>query len=295
ASGEAYFAERQRLEALTLVLERRLRNRLREELSGTYGVSVVGQTYQLSGERFRVQIGFDAAPERNMELRREMLAVLEGVREEGASEEELERVVRHQRRLLETRLESNRYWLEQMTLYTRLGLPLEGVVSPYPLSRITPEELKEAAARYLPSDAYYLFSYMPKREVMEADEARRRGGGEAGEVRLSAAGEESGPARIWHGGEVGGRGRGSGGGAEEGRARCAFRRRWNRACPLGSRIAVRSVVAPADWTGGCIASAECCGCTVCGGVGRVCVGGWGWRCGGVGRERCCWGCGGGGG
>ena len=185
ASGEAYFAERQRLEALTLVLERRLRNRLREELSGTYGVSVVGQTYELSGERFRVQIGFDAAPERNMELRREMLAVLEGVREEGASEEELERVVRHQRRLLETRLESNRYWLEQLTLYTRLGLPLERVVSPYPLSRITPEELKEAAARYLPSDAYYLFSYMPKREVMEAYEARRRGGGEAGGLRAT--------------------------------------------------------------------------------------------------------------
>ena len=185
AAGEAYFAERQRLEALTLVLERRLRNRLREELSGTYGVSVTGHTYQLSGERFRVQIGFDAAPERNMELRQEMRAILDGVRAEGASETELERVVRYQRRLLETRLQSNRYWLEQMTLHNRLGLPLDRIVSPYPASVIEPGELKEAAAKYLPSDAYYLFAYMPKREVMEAYEARRRGGGEAGGLRAT--------------------------------------------------------------------------------------------------------------
>jgi len=164
--GDEYFSERQRFETLGLILEKRLRNRLREELSGTYGVTVVSQTYRLDEERYRIQIGFDAAPERNMELRQEMLRIVDDLRENGADEIELEHTARYQHRLLETRLQNNQYWLDQITLYNRLGLPLDRIVSPYPTESVTAAALKETTNRYMPADTYYLFAYMPKREVM---------------------------------------------------------------------------------------------------------------------------------
>lgn len=52
ARGDAYLRARQSLGALSLVLERRLRERLREQLGGTHGVMVRGHTYRLYDEHF---------------------------------------------------------------------------------------------------------------------------------------------------------------------------------------------------------------------------------------------------
>lgn len=180
-SGDEYFSERQGLETLMLILERRLRNRLREELSGTYGVMITGQTYRLGDERYRIQIGFDAAPERNMELRQEMLDIIDDIRENGVAEVELERTARHQRRLLETRLQNNQYWLDQITLYNRLGLSLDRIVSPYPMTEMASADLKDMAIRYMPTDKYFLFAYMPKPDVMKEYKDKLKSKSDSGE------------------------------------------------------------------------------------------------------------------
>ncbi len=168
---EEYLRERQRLDALTLVLERRLRDRLREELGGTYGVAVQGFTYRLYDEHFRTFFGFQAAPERMTELTREMHAILNAVREQGADEAELERVARILDRRRETQLQSNRYWLDQLTLFHRLGLPLERIVVPGEGGAIDPESIRQAAEQYLPVNASIQVTQVPTEEVMA--EARR--------------------------------------------------------------------------------------------------------------------------
>ena len=159
---EAYFRERQRLGALALVLEGRLRDRLREQLGGTYGVAVDAATYRLYDEHFRMLFFFQSAPERMRELSREIQAILDSVRASGASAAELEKVVRIQRRQLEVSLQSNDYWLDQLERHARLGLPPDRIVEPYPAGAITPEELAEAAGRYLPKDAYIQLVVMPR-------------------------------------------------------------------------------------------------------------------------------------
>lgn len=159
---EAYFRERQRLGALALVLERRLRDRLREQLGGTYGVAVQARTYRLYDEHFRLLIFFQSAPERMLELTREMLAILDSVRESGATAAELETVARIQQRQLETALQKNEYWLDRLELHDRLGLPLDRIVAPYPAETLTPEELKEAAGKYLSKPGSILMVLMPR-------------------------------------------------------------------------------------------------------------------------------------
>ena len=167
---EAYLRERQRLEALTLVLQRRLRDKLREEIAGTYGVSVQGRTYRLYDERFRVMINYQAAPESAFEMGKAMMGIFDALREEGATVEELERVTAIQHRLLETALQQNDFWLNRLELHERLGLPIDRIVAPYPEGgegRLTlaPSDLKQAAQAYLPENSYIHLAFVPKRGV----------------------------------------------------------------------------------------------------------------------------------
>ena len=116
---EAYLAEQQRLATLVGVLNRRLRERMREQLGATYGVSVVHRTYPLPDEHYQVLLHFDAAPERVRELHGELTAILDSVRATGATETELAQMATIQRRLLETQLQSNDYWMSRIGLALR--------------------------------------------------------------------------------------------------------------------------------------------------------------------------------
>src|SRR5690606_25631489 len=89
---EAYLTERQRLAALTGVLTRRWRDRLREQLGATYTVTVLDRTYPLPKEHYQLLVAFDAAPDRMRAMQREVRAILDSVRQGGATESELARV-----------------------------------------------------------------------------------------------------------------------------------------------------------------------------------------------------------
>ncbi len=162
-----YLRARQELDLLLTVLQDRVRTRLREELGGTYSPQVTGYTYQLpeagqSSERYRVLGGFDAAPERMRGLWNAFAAILDSLRTNGARPDELKRAATIQRRQHETALQENTYWLNALQRYSRLGIPLEKIVAPYGTAPITPDELKLAAQRYLPSDVYIHVTEMPK-------------------------------------------------------------------------------------------------------------------------------------
>ena len=161
-----YLAERQRLSTLSGVLMRRLRTRLREELSATYGVAVLDRTYPLPEEHYQVLFAFDAAPDRMRSMQREMKRIFEAVRDSGATIEELARVEASERRQLETLLQENEYWMARIALFARLGLPFDRIVDPYEADGVTPAELAEAARRYLPDDVYISITAMPNEALM---------------------------------------------------------------------------------------------------------------------------------
>jgi zinc protease len=157
-----YLRSRQELGALAQVLNRRLRNRLREELSGTYGVGVRARSYLLPPEHYRLMFIFDAAPDRVDELDRAFMAVLDTVRKEKVPAEELHMVTRIQDQLLKTDLQDNDYWVSMIGLYHRLGIPLDKIVAPYEGHQLTPSELQAAAQRDLPENLYIHLTLLPK-------------------------------------------------------------------------------------------------------------------------------------
>jgi zinc protease len=155
-----YLRERQRLTTLNRVVNRRLRNELRERLGGTYGVGVISYLYATPEEHFRFMIQFDADPRRANALTKVMFNVLDSIRETGATEEELATIATIQRRGLETQLQSNSYWLSTIRAYDRLGIPLDRIPDPYP-SKLTAAEVSSAAQEYLPKHSYVQITYLP--------------------------------------------------------------------------------------------------------------------------------------
>jgi zinc protease len=136
--------------------------RLREELAGTYSPFIRSSTYALPDEHYRVLIAFDAAPERMRALNKELLGILDSLRTNGVTAAEATRVATVERRQLETRLQSNEYWMDAIGQYHRLGIPLDRILTPYPEREVTPAELQTAAKEYLPNDVYMHLTLMPK-------------------------------------------------------------------------------------------------------------------------------------
>ncbi|MBX6331388.1 MAG: insulinase family protein [Gemmatimonadaceae bacterium] len=157
-----YLRERQRLSALTTVLQDRLRVRLREELAGTYSPFIRSETLALPDEHYRVLIAFDAAPERMHQLNLALMKLLDTVRTKGVTAAEAARAATIQHRQLETRLQSNAYWLNAIVQYHRLGIPLDRIPSPYPEQEVAPAELQAAARQYLPDDVFLHVTMMPE-------------------------------------------------------------------------------------------------------------------------------------
>jgi zinc protease len=161
SAPDSFVTERQRMSALTMLMSRRLRNELREHLGGTYSVGVSPSLYANPQEHYQIRINFDAAPDRIDTLIDVMMQQIDSIRTHGASAEELTDIMTIQRQSQLRQLQSNRVWMQAIQQYDRLGIPFDKIVAPT-REDLTPEQLKTAAQRYLPSMAYIHMTYLPR-------------------------------------------------------------------------------------------------------------------------------------
>ncbi len=163
--GEYSREESTAISALADVLDIRLRELLREDLGGTYGVGVSGRISSRPDEEYRVSISFGSAPERAEELSAVAFEEIERIKAEGPDEETVAKVRETQRRAKETNLRENRYWLSQLASYERLGIALTEVPSYELIEGWTAEQVRQAAIRYLRTDQYAKFVLLPEQKV----------------------------------------------------------------------------------------------------------------------------------
>ena len=150
------------LRTLGDVLEIRLRERLREDMSGTYGVSVGGGVIKEPREEFRFSIDFGADPRRLDELTRAVFAELDSVKANGVTADELQKVRETQRRETEVAHRDNNWWLRALMNYDIYGWDPRLIPS-QPLSQtLTSDDLRDAARRYLDTSRYVQVSLYPE-------------------------------------------------------------------------------------------------------------------------------------
>ncbi|HEU4565389.1 MAG TPA: insulinase family protein [Gemmatimonadaceae bacterium] len=151
------------LESLAGVLRIRLRESLREGMGGTYGVSVGATPARWPKPGYQLGIGFGSSPERAEQLTQAVFAVIDSLRTQGATADEVAKVREMQHREQETGLEENGYWLSTLVFASRYGEDPHALVRTDALqARLTPALVRDAARRYLNERNYVLVRLLPQ-------------------------------------------------------------------------------------------------------------------------------------
>ena len=152
--------------ALRSLLNFRLRNSMREEAGGVYGVQVGGGlNTSLADTTVSFNFRFNVDPERLEELQSVFDREIEQLLTVPASAEELEKIREQQLAAYRENLRGNAYWLGQLGARLRAGLGLAGM---YPgsyeaiVEGLTPDALRELAQEIFGDGVRVRFVLLPE-------------------------------------------------------------------------------------------------------------------------------------
>ncbi len=156
--------ERHALASLVDVLDIRLREVLREDMGGTYGVSISQSNAREPYPNYAVHVMFGAAPERLDSLAGAVFDVIEQIKKNGPTATDLAKVKETQRRTFEKSTRENDFWAGQLIARTENNEDLKNVLS-YPalVDALTADMIKAAAVKYLRKDNYVRVSLFPEK------------------------------------------------------------------------------------------------------------------------------------
>jgi zinc protease len=155
--------EMHRARAASTLVGMRLRDILREQLGGTYGVGVnYGNTAPQKGYG-TMTVSFGSAPDRVETLQRAVLDEVTRLRTEGPSADDLQKVQEMERRELETSATQNQYWLGSLQTVHMLGWDAATIARRVERTNaLTVPILHETIKRYFPLDRYVVVTLKPE-------------------------------------------------------------------------------------------------------------------------------------
>jgi zinc protease len=155
--------ESHRLRAGTSVLQMRLRDLLREELSGTYSVGVsYADTAPYPGYG-TTTVQFGSSPENAERLTNVVLAEIDRIRREGPADADVQSVKESEKRELETAQRQNGYWLNSLQGMHMLGRDPRRILQRIERAdSLTRENIQDALRKYVSPDRYTVVTLMPE-------------------------------------------------------------------------------------------------------------------------------------
>ena len=144
------------------VLSIKLREVMREDMSGVYGVGAGGSIQRLPHQERSFSLRFGCAPARVDELVAAAFAEIDKLAKDGASDDYLAKVKQTFLRNRETELRTNRFWANWLTTATRVGDdPAMILDSDAIVARMTSANVKTAAKKLLDRKQYYQAVLLP--------------------------------------------------------------------------------------------------------------------------------------
>ena len=163
--ADAGGSEQDRRLALTAagVVRNRLRSLLREEMSGTYGVSVSYSDVQPARGYGTMTVSFGSSPENASKLTSAVFDELDRLQDGALAPADLGNEQEIERRELEVAQRQNGYWLGSLRRMRVLGRdPLLLRKRRQEIDNVTPEALQSAFRRYFPRRRYTQVVLMPE-------------------------------------------------------------------------------------------------------------------------------------
>jgi len=166
--GKATFSAKENMDmqALVKLMQITLRESLREENSGTYGVQCFGSISRVPKEEYSLDIAFGCAPENVKKLTDAAYAEIEKVRKNGCDEKNLTKIKETFRRDRETNLKENNYWSQRILTASLFNEPLmkQDEFDTY-LKNLNSDDLKRLALKYFDLNNYGYFVLVPEKET----------------------------------------------------------------------------------------------------------------------------------
>lgn len=160
-----YNAEnRLRARALTMLANIKLRESLREDKGGVYGVGCFVQPEAYPTGRFKLGISFGCDPTRADELINAAYKVIDEIKAGGANATDLNKVKETLRREFESDTKENNYWMSLIRNNTMYGENYEGYLNFLTMvEAIKGEDFKALADKYFSKNNRFVFKLMPEK------------------------------------------------------------------------------------------------------------------------------------
>jgi zinc protease len=149
--------------SLAEVLRMRFRDVLREELGGTYDVSVSQSSERDPRQEYQFTVDFGSAPERVDTLRAAVFREIERIKRDGPTPDEIEKVREIQRRGEETEVRQNGFWLNALASAARYGQDPRMILKRSELrASLNPTLIRDIARKYLNESRYVQVRLLPE-------------------------------------------------------------------------------------------------------------------------------------
>jgi zinc protease len=156
---------RNAIRGVSMVLQTRLRETLREELGGTYSVSAGASYDKIPDQEYSISINFGTDPERVEELTKVVFKEIEKLKTEGVRPKEINDFKKAEYRTFETGIKRNSWLLAQLAYKYQQGDDPRTLFDwEKSLERITPETLQKAAQTYLNMENYVQLILLPEKK-----------------------------------------------------------------------------------------------------------------------------------
>ncbi len=135
------------------VLDIQLREALREDKGGVYGVGVNGAFAERPKNAYGINIQFNTEPARVNELIKSVYDNIDSLKQNGTTEEKIKKVKETQRREREMSLKENNFWLNAIQYYDEYGKDINTLDDYYKkIDGLTAQKIKEAFNKYFDMD-----------------------------------------------------------------------------------------------------------------------------------------------
>ena len=152
------------MNALVQSLNIELREKVREEESGTYGIYVSPTLRKYPHEKYILMTGFGCAPQNVDKLVKSVFEVMKKIQTEGPDAMTLKKVKETFIRSYETSVRENSFWLNKLTNSVFLGTKIPSVKEyNSAVEGITTERVKKSARKYLSTKHYVLGVLKPEK------------------------------------------------------------------------------------------------------------------------------------
>jgi zinc protease len=159
-------AHRVTMRAMSMVLDGLLRESLREDLGGTYGVSVQAVPQRIPIPSYAIQIAFGSSPERVDELTKTVFQKIDLLKQNGPSERDVASIREIFLRELEANTRQNGFYLSQIVSRVQNGEDLAGMdtLAQTYSANVNAAAIQEAAKTYFNLNNYVKVTLLPEKK-----------------------------------------------------------------------------------------------------------------------------------